>query len=205
MDFGDIIKYFISFWAVIDPVGTIPVYIEATKYFDAETKKKIAIKAPLIAIIILLFFVVLGQIVLEGMHISMSAFQVSGGVVLFLFALTMVYGQSKPESEIHLIKDYKYVTVFPIAVPSIASPGAMMAAVLLTDNNLKTPFQQLLITLIMCSVLAIAMLLLLIASRVQKWIGDTGILVLSKIMGLILASIAVESVLAGLKAYFKIA
>lgn len=204
MDFGDVIKYFISFWAVIDPIGTIPVYIEATKRFDKETKRKVAIKAPLIATVILLFFISFGQILLEYMHISLAAFQVSGGVVLFLFALTMIFGESKPESEIHLIKDYKHVTVFPIAVPSIASPGAIMAAVLLTDNYKYAVLDQFYIALIMCIVLVITMVLLLLAAKVQKWIGETGILILSKIMGLILASIAVESVLTGLKAYFKL-
>ncbi len=198
------IKYFVGFWAVIDPIGTIPVYIEATKNFDVQTKKKVAIQAIIIATLILVFFVALGQIILESMKISLPAFQISGGIILFIFACSMIFGESKPQSEMNLIQDYTHVTVFPIAIPSIASPGAIMVAVLLTDNYTHTILQQFFITIIMCSVLGITLLLLLVATRVQDLIGKTGILVLSKIMGIILASIAVESVLGGVKEYFKI-
>ena len=99
--------------AVIDPLGSVPVYLEATKHFDQKHKRKIAIRASLIAYLILLFFILVGQIILEGMDVSLDAFQISGGVILFLFALTMIFGEGKPESEKHLIKDYKHVTIFP--------------------------------------------------------------------------------------------
>lgn len=201
---NDLIKSFVILMAVIDPIGTVPVFIEATKNFDKATKKKIAIKATLIASIILIFFIVAGQVMLESMHISLSAFQISGGVVLFIFSLTMVFGHGKPEEEIHLIKDYKHVTVFPIAIPSIASPGAIMAVVLLTDNYQFSVLQQFQTTLIVILILIITLFLLMAARVVQEKIGETGVLVISKIMGLILASVAVESVLTGIKNYFNI-
>lgn len=109
-------------FAVIDPIGTIPVYLEATKEFDLVHKRKIAIRASLIAFGILLFFIVIGQLILEGMSVSLNAFQISGGVILFLFALTMIFGDGKPDQEERKITDYKHVTIFPIAIPSIASP-----------------------------------------------------------------------------------
>ncbi len=190
--------------AVIDPFGSVPVYLEATKHFDQSHKRKIAVRASFIAFLILLFFIVVGQIILEGMQVSLDAFQISGGVILFLFALTMIFGEGKPASEKHLIKDYKHVTIFPVAIPSIASPGAIMAVVLMTDNHIYTIKEQIFTTILVMLVVILTMLLLLGANFVQKRIGDYGITVISKIMGLILASYAVQSVLSGLKDFFVI-
>lgn len=124
--------------AVIDPLGSVPVYLEATKHLDTKYKRRVAIRASVIAFFVLLFFIVIGQLILEGMNVTLDAFQISGGVILFLFALTMIFGSGKPESEKHLIKEYKHVTIFPVAIPSIASPGAIMAVVLMTDNHIYT-------------------------------------------------------------------
>jgi multiple antibiotic resistance protein len=188
--------------AVIDPLGSVPVYLEATKHFDRAHKKKIAIRASIVAFFILLFFIVIGQLILEGMEISLDAFQISGGVILFLFALTMIFGDGKPEMEKHLISDYKHVTIFPVAIPSIASPGAIMAVVLMTDNHVFSFEQQALTTVLVFVVIALTSLLLLAANFVQEKIGEYGITVISKIMGLILASYAVQSILSGLKDFF---
>lgn len=200
----DIIKTLLFLVAVIDPLGSVPVYLEATKQYDDRHKKKIAVRATAIAFLILLFFIVAGQVIMEGMEISLDAFQISGGIILFLFALTMIFGEGKPESEKHLIKDYKHVTVFPLAIPSIASPGAIMAVVLMTDNHIYTIQQQAVTTFLVLVVLAITCLLLLIARYVQERIGESGITVISKIMGLILASYATQSILTGLKAFFSL-
>ena len=135
MTFSEVLKTLVVLWAFIDPVGSIPVFLEATKQFDKRTKVKIARKATLIAGGVLVFFLILGQVVLEAMEISLDAFQVSGGAILFIFSLTMIFGRGKPDEEVSMIKDYNHVTVFPIAIPSIASPGAIMGIVLLTDNN----------------------------------------------------------------------
>ncbi|MBC29402.1 MAG: MarC family transcriptional regulator [Muricauda sp.] len=189
--------------AVIDPIGTVPVYLEATKQFDAKYKKKIALRAAGVAFLVLLFFIVIGQLILEGMKVSLDAFQISGGVILFLFALTMIFGEGKPENEIHRIKDYKHVTIFPVAIPSIASPGAIMAVVLMTDNHKFNIAEQALTTLLVFVVVALTGLLLLVASKVQKRIGQYGITVISKIMGLILAAYAVQSIISGLKDFFQ--
>lgn len=188
--------------AVLDPIGSVPVYLEATKHFDEKHKRKIAIRASVVAFLILLVFIVLGQIVLEGMSVSLDAFQISGGVILFLFALTMIFGDGKPEMEKHLITDFKHVTIFPVAVPSIASPGAIMAVVLMTDNHIYTIQQQALTTFLVLVVVGITCLLLLGANKVQARIGEYGITVISKIMGLILASYGVQSILSGVKGFF---
>ncbi len=201
---AEIITKILFLIAVIDPLGSVPVYLEATKHFDHKHKRKIAIRASFLASLILLFFILVGQIILEGMKVSLDAFQISGGVILFLFALTMIFGEGKPESEKHLIKDYKHVTIFPVAIPSIASPGAIMAVVLMTDNHLYTIQEQAITTGLVMLVIFLTMLLLIGANIVQQKIGEYGITVISKIMGLILASYAVQSILSGLKDFFVI-
>ncbi len=199
---NEIITTILFLIAVIDPLGSVPVYLEATKELDIRYRKRVAIRASIIAFLILLLFIVVGQIVLDGMEVSLDAFQISGGVILFLFALTMIFGDGKPESEKHLIKDYKHVTIFPVAIPSIASPGAIMAVVLMTDNNLYTIQQQATTTLLVFVVIAVTCVLLLIANKVKERVGEYGITVVSKIMGLILASYAIQSILSGLKSFF---
>lgn len=198
----EIIAQILFLVAVLDPLGSVPVYLEATKQFEEKYKKKIAIRASFVAFAILLFFIVLGQLILEGMEISLDAFQISGGVILFLFALTMIFGEGKPAREKNQITDYKHVTIFPVAIPSIASPGAIMAVVLMTDNHIYSIQEQLVTTLLVLLVVLMTMMLLLVANRVQRRIGQYGITVISKIMGLILASYAVQSILSGLKGFF---
>mgnify|MGYP005987153183 CR=1 FL=1 len=188
--------------AVIDPIGSVPVFLEATKEFDKKHKKKIALRASVLAFLILLFFIVIGQLILEGMEVSLDAFQISGGVILFLFALTMIFGDGKPESEKSKITDYKHVTTFPIAIPSIASPGAIMAVVLITDNHIYGILEQSITTLLVLFVVGITCLTLLAAAKLQEKIGSYGITVISKVMGLILASYAVQSILTGISSFF---
>ena len=200
----EIITKILFLIAVIDPLGSVPVYLEATKDFDLKYKKKIAMRASVVAFFILLFFILVGQVILEGMNVSLDAFQISGGVILFLFALTMIFGEGKPESEKHSIKDYKHVTIFPVAIPSIASPGAIMAVVLMTDNHLYEFKEQLITVFLVLFVVALTMLLLLAANAVQKRVGEYGITVVSKIMGLILAAYAVQSILSGLRDFFVV-
>ncbi len=200
----EIITTIFFIFAVIDPIGSVPVYLEATKEFDEIHKRKIAIRAAIIAYAILLFFILIGQLILEGMSVSLDAFQISGGVILFLFALTMIFGDGKPEKEKSQITDYKHVTIFPVAIPSIASPGAIMAVVIMTDNNLYSITQQAITTALVFVVILITALILLVANKVQKRIGSYGITVISKIMGLILASYAVQNILSGINDYFML-
>jgi multiple antibiotic resistance protein len=88
----------------------------------------------LVSALVLLFFIVVGELILDAINIPISAFQIAGGIVLFLFALSMIFGDSKPEAEIKTIKNTTETAIFPMAMPSIASPGAMLAVVLLTEN-----------------------------------------------------------------------
>lgn len=200
----DFIATFIFFFAVIDPIGTVPVFIAVTRPYQIEDKRKIAVKATLTSALILIFFVVAGEIILTSIEIPLAAFQIAGGIVLFLFALTMIFGEGKPEEEIKMVRKSSETAVFPLAVPSIASPGAMLAAVLLTENHRFNLLEQAITAASMICVLLVAMILMLAASKVHRLIGDSGASIISRVMGLILASVAITNVLAGIKDYFLI-
>ncbi|MGL4984426.1 MAG: MarC family protein [Plesiomonas sp.] len=200
--FESLIVQFVVLWAVIDPIGSIPVYLSKTSALSAQDRRKVASKAILVSTGILLFFLIAGQLLLEAMQIPLSAFQTAGGLVLLLFALTMIFGEGKPDQEMRMDYDISDLAVFPIAVPSIASPGAMMAVVMLTDNHRYAMGEQALTALVMLTVLIITYLLLRSASSIQKVIGRTGASVISRVMGLILAAVAVNNLLIGLRDFF---
>lgn len=200
----DIAATFITFFAVVDPIGTVPVFIAVTGHFDEAARRKIAVIATLFAAGILLFFVVAGEYILKAMSIPLSAFQVAGGIVLFLFALKMIFGESKPEEELKLVHDHHQTAIFPLAVPSIASPGAMLAAVLLTENELFSVSEQIQTFVVLLAVLILTLLLMLLAGTINRFIGSSGASVVSRVMGLILASVAVTNFLSGLSSYFEI-
>lgn len=207
MQWEDILKDFIYLWAVIDPIGSIPVFMAVTSGYSRAAQRNIAFRAIITAGLVLILFAVGGQVLLDELEIPLSAFQIAGGLVLFLFALTMIFGESKPEAEIeesHKVDSHQSKAVYPLAIPSIASPGAMMAIVLITDNHRFDLTQQLTATITMLAVLLITLLLLLLAGPIQKVIGASGASVVSRIGGLILASVAVDSVLSGIKTYFEL-
>lgn len=165
-------------------------------------RRRIALIAAVVAAGILLFFVAVGEPILRAMGVPLPAFKIAGGIILFLFALTMIFGESKPEVEKNMLKSVEETAVFPLATPSIASPGAMMAVFLLTENKSHTLLDQLSTALIMLLVVSSAYGLMLIADPISKVIGNGGASIISRVMGLILASVAATSVLEGVKEYF---
>ncbi|UTW61558.1 MarC family protein [bacterium SCSIO 12741] len=197
-----LLNEFTTLFAVIDPVGTFPVFLAATALHSKAESRKIAFRAALIAGLVLLFFALAGQGLLEYLEIPLLVFQISGGVILFMFALTMIFGESKPEDEINHIEKKKDIAVYPIAIPSIASPGAIMAIVLLTDTNRHSWDEQFVTIGLMLVVLGITLALMLLAGWLKKIIGDSGATIISRIMGLLLAAMAANFILSGLKEYF---
>lgn len=200
----EITHNFVTLWAVIDPVGTVPVFIAVTKNYSEVEKKKIAAFASIVAAVVLLAFLLIGEVVLKGLGVPLPAFQISGGIILFLFALDMIFGSSKPEGEIALIKPGKETAVFPLAMPSIASPGAILAIILLTDNSRHDISDQSLTALTMLVVVAIAYLFMRFSAKIYKYIGNAGAIIVSKVMGLVLAAIASTNILLGLKEFFNL-
>ena len=202
-----LITQFVVLWAVIDPIGSVPVYLSQTQHLTAKQRKVVALKAVAIATAVLLFFLVIGQLLLEAMQIPLPAFQVAGGLVLLIFALTMIFGESKPEQEQKMSKDMSNsdladLAVYPLAIPSIASPGAMMAIVMLTDNSRYSFLDQSITAAVMIMVLVITLCLLLGATFIHKVIGNVGAAIISRVMGLILAAVAVNNLLLGIKDFY---
>ncbi len=204
MDFDRILGLFVVLWAVIDPIGTVPVYLAVAKGHEGAQRQKIAAFSTLVAFGVLLFFLVIGEIILKSMGVSLAAFQISGGIILFLFAIDMIFGSSKPEGELQLVKTSKELAIFPLAIPSIASPGAILAVVLLTDNSRHSIADQIQTAFVMTLVLFINYLFMRFSDKIHKRIGDAGAIIISKVMGLILGAIALNNILIGIKKFFEI-
>ena len=200
-----LIEDFVTLWVVIDPIGTIPVFIAVTRHQLPEERTKTAIKAIGYTAAILLFFLCGGQLLLDALKIPLPSFQIAGGLVLFLFALTMIFGEGKPAAEqLMETEEGTDVAVFPLAVPSLASPGAMMAVVVLTDNRRFDLLEQLATASVMLAILGVTLLLLMFANTIKSIIGNAGASIVSRVMGLILAAVATEHVLSAINVYFGI-
>ncbi|MFA5812001.1 MAG: MarC family protein [bacterium] len=201
-----IIKAAVTFYVVIDPIGTVPLFLSATKGKGISEQRCIALKACIISACILIAFIVLGQILFDHLGIEMYAFQVAGGLVLLLVSLKMILdadleGVHVDEQQKRVERD---VSVFPVALPYIAGPGTIMAVVLQTDNDLYSPMEQAVITGVLLGILLMTWFTLRSASYFQKWLGKTGIDVITRVMGLILAALAVQTILAGISGHFKL-
>ncbi len=204
LSLDEFIASFIVLWAVIDPVGTIPVFLAVTKGYDKDEKKKIARYASVVASCVLIFFLFVGEYILRQVGVPLAAFQTSGGVILFLFAVNMIFGDSKPEEEIQLVKNGKETAIFPLALPSIAGPGAILAVVLIADTT-RSDFKLQMITVsVLLLVLIINYFTMILSNKIHDKIGNAGAIIISKVMGLILASMAANNILLGIKAFFKI-
>lgn len=186
-----------TLWVTIDPLGTLPLYLSVTKDLPAQARKRAAIRATLIAFCILTGFLYLGQYVLEVMRIEMVSFQIAGGIVLFLFALSMIFDKSSAsQAPAEAGHD---VAVFPLAMPSIATPGALLSVVVLTNNNTHNFLQETLTCATMSLVLGITLVMMLLGDRLIGIIGRSGANILSRVMGMILSAVAVEMVYTALK------
>jgi len=197
---SQILQEFVTLWVVIDPIGTLPVFLAVTAGMSAAQRRSVAIRAIVVSFIVLALFLVLGQVVLEALGLALPSFQIAGGIVLFLFALSMIFGHSKPEEEIAEAERVRQTSVFPVAIPSIASPGAMLTVVILTDNDRFSIAHQALTGALMAVVLAATLAILLAANPLYRVLGSTGAAVISRVMGMILAAVAVDAVLRALVA-----
>lgn len=200
MKLSQVLQEFVTLWVVIDPIGTLPVFLAVTAGMSATASRRLAIRAVTVAFVVLLTFIILGQLLLEALDISLASFQIAGGIVLFLFALTMIFGESKPDREVAENREHpdafiKEKAVFPLAMPSIASPGAMLGVVILTDNDRFSISHQAVTASLMALIMLITLSLLLLAQPILRLIGTTGASVISRVMGLLLAAVAVNAVL----------
>lgn len=201
IDWPSLVRDLIVLFVVIDPVGSLPVFLYVTQNVPRRLHASLAIRAVAVAALVLLAFLAGGQVLMESVGLRLGSFQIAGGIILFLFALTMIFGESKPETEIgEAERNHLDGAVFPLAMPSIASPGAMLAVVILTDNQRNSVPDQMVTAGLLLLVLLFTLGLLLLAARLHRLIGRTGASVISRVMGIVLATVAVDSVIGGLSA-----
>ncbi|WP_291745180.1 MarC family protein [Bauldia sp.] len=207
LDLQNLINEFVMMYVLIDPIGTLPIFLMVTAHMKPEHRSMMAVRATLIAGCVLSGFLIGGKLLLQLLGIPLPSFQIAGGIVLFLFALTMIFGPPKAEQEkedVATLERARSIAVFPLAIPAIASPGAMLGAVLLNDSDTFSLTETVVDLGITWLLLGITLALLFSAKPILQTIGDSGVSVLSRIMGLILAAVAVDSVLVAIAQFFKI-
>lgn len=199
--FQQILRDGVTLFVTIDPIATLPIFLALTKQQSPATRRRTAVRAVVIATIILAAFLVVGQFLLDALGIHLTSFQIAGGIVMFLFGLQMIF-ESEQEDQPTPGESGLDPSIFPLALPSIAGPGAIMAVVVLTDNHRFSLPHQAVTMGVMIVVLSVTLLVLLAAGGIQRVIGKTGSQIVSRVMGLILTALAVETVLAGIRGSF---
>jgi len=184
---------FATIWTTIDPIGNVAIFAGLTASLTRAERRRTALRASVYATVILVVAVVAGQFILDAIGIHLHSLKVAGGIILFLFGLQMLFGRLDAKAEAP--EPGRDLAVFPLAVPSIAGPGAMMAVILLTDNDVYTVAEQAQTGVVLLVVLLLTYILLLFSDAILRIIGRQGAAILVRVMGIILASLAVEIVL----------
>jgi multiple antibiotic resistance protein len=205
-DQNQIVTQFLTLWAMLDPIGHLPLFLGATGDLSRQERRRAAILAVIFAFFILIFFGVAGQILLHAMGISLLSFQIAGGIILLLFSLSMVLGDppSAAKSTTNPKGDPLNVAIYPLATPIIAGPGSMLAIILLTDNNRFTASEQALTLGVLAIVLSLMLLIFLLSDVISRIIGRGGTNVLRRIMGVILAALSVNLIVSALAQWLNL-
>jgi len=204
------LKFLVVFFVVVEPVSLVPLFSGLTSGATAHYRRRMALKAVVVAALILVLFALGGAAFLELMGISLQAFRIFGGMLLFLLSLEMVFaresGTRTSSSEAAESKRRADVSVFPLAFPFIAGPGAL-ATILLWFGPLHVGVDAGLFAAYLVAVfvvLAIALVLMLLAEPLMRVIGVTGANVAGRLLGVILGALAVQFVLDGLRQAFGV-
>jgi len=202
MDNGKLLQDATTLFVVINPFGVIPHYLALTRGMARAQRLRIAARACVIATIILVAFIFAGEIVLDGLKVQLTSFRVAGGLLLLVIALRMVLetraAPLPPEGD-----ERMGIAVFPLATPLLAGPGSIIAAVLLTENAVFTIHEQAITGLIVVAICAFAFVVLAAADLLQRVLGTTGTSVMSRVFGLVLSGLAMQTILDGLRAYIQ--
>lgn len=194
---------FVALFVVVDPVGLAPVFGGLTQGYSEAERNQIARRATLIGGVILVLFAVAGQVLLEALGIGISAFRIAGGVLLFLTALDMIFARPsgarrKSVSGSKEADDGQDIAVFPLAIPLISGPGAITTVMLYTSG--ESVVETILILGVLLVVLALVYLSLIFTGRIMRFFGSTGANVLARVLGVLLAALAVQLVIDGVLA-----
>ncbi|MDA5632865.1 MULTISPECIES: MarC family protein [Rhizobium/Agrobacterium group] len=190
----------------LDPPGLAPVFLALTAGMTRSQRSQVALRGSLIAFGILAVFALFGLTILNLLGISLGAFRIAGGLLLFWISFEMIFEkrQERKEktSEIAITKDHLHnLAVFPLALPLIAGPGAISATVLLA-GTMKTTIDMVVLILILAFAMALVYAALIVAERMDRFLGNTGRAILTRLLGVLLAALSVQFVVDGIKSAF---
>lgn len=194
-----LITAFVTLFVVIDPPGLIPMFIALTQGMGAAQRRAIGLRACFIAVILLTLFGLFGEAVLGFIGISMPAFRIAGGILLFLTALDMLFERRTQRREGQINDQQNDPSVFPLATPLIAGPGAIATMILLVGESGPGWGGTIAVHLLMVACVASCYLLFLIAGPIERALGRTGTVVITRLLGMLLAALSVQFVIDGIR------
>ncbi len=201
MDLAFFITAFTTLFVVIDPFGTTPIFVALTQDMDAKTRRKTAFRSCLTAVFILIAFAAFGEALLGFVGISMAAFRVAGGALLFLTALDMLFDRRTKRREDRVEEEeHPDPSVFPLAIPLIAGPGSIATIILLAGQH-PGVLGIVEACIVMLAVMSVVLIFFLAGGLVGRILGKTGLNVLTRLLGMLLAALSVQFILDGLKAF----
>lgn len=199
---GSLFNALTTLLVTIDPPGLAPLFLALTAGMNRSERMSVAIRATITATIVLLVFLVAGSAILDSLGITLPAFRVAGGLLLFYIAFEMIFEKRgerhQRTSERAITRDHIInIAAFPLAVPLIAGPGAISATILLSSHAATQDWGRLALAGIVLAVMASVMVAFLLAERIDRYLGETGRTILSRLLGLLLAALSVQFVADG--------
>ena len=196
------IQYLILYFVVIDPIGTVPLFIVVTKGIKNNDKIRVAFEGVIIATLVLLFFAIFGSYLLKYLGISFNAFTIAGGIILFIISLQMLFDIRTERRKKSINEKRESISIFPIAIPLLAGPAAI-TSVILAVSSAGENYSSFIINLISLTVVMIICLLVFrIFISFQKYINEKIINIFSRVIGIILAALSIQYILDGIKSFF---
>lgn len=204
--FNQIVTQFVTLWAVLEPISHLSLFLAFTADMNRQQRHKAAVLACLFASLILVFFIMVGRALLDAMDISELSFRIAGGLVLFMYATSMIFKepQTPPAIEVGSDKHIAALAVYPLAIPVIAGPGAILTVVILSDNNRHILSLQAVTIGVIAALMLIMMVLFWLGDYVIRVIGAPGASLIRRIMGLILAALSVDIVLTSIAKWLNL-
>ena len=198
MEFQFYLTAFATLFVIVDPIALVPMFIALTRGMDDDHRRRLALRACLIAAVLLALFGLVGNKLLEVIGITMPAFRISGGFLLFITALDMLFERRTQRREGQQSDPNHDPSVFPLATPLLAGPGALATMILLVGQDESLP-HTLMVHVVMLSVLAIAAVFFAMAGQIAHILGRTGTMVMTRLFGMLLAALSTQFVIDGLK------
>jgi MarC family membrane protein len=187
---------FILLLLVLDPLGSLPIFIPIMNAVPRERRRWVAVREVAIAFAVLFAFMFFGEAFLRVMRLSERSLEVAGGVILLMVAIRMIFSHA---GGVYGTPEGKEPLIFPLAVPLLAGPSAMATVLLLASRQPERVMTW--VAALSCAML-VSGAVLMMCERIRRWVGDSVVSAVEKLMGLVLTAIAVEMILAGLKRYF---